>query len=111
MIHKVIIRFEAKQDLREAKAWYRNISRELGRDFVRRIDDAVALAQERPLAFRLSTERFEECCSIGFRMRFSITLGMIASLSSPYCTKLAILKFLTRENHKVESGRLTPARS
>ena len=31
MIHKVIIRFEAKQDLREARAWYRNISRELGK--------------------------------------------------------------------------------
>ena len=58
MIRKVIIRFEAKQDLREAKAWYGNISSELGRDFVRRIDDAIALALERPLAFQIVHRTF-----------------------------------------------------
>lgn len=52
MIHRVIIRREAKRDLREAKAWYRNISRQLSNDFVRRIDETIALAQERPLAFQ-----------------------------------------------------------
>jgi len=58
MIRRVIIRPEAKRDLREAKAWYRNISRELGNDFVRRIDDAIALVQERPLAFQIVHRTF-----------------------------------------------------
>jgi plasmid stabilization system protein ParE len=58
MIRRVIIRPEAKRDLREAKAWYRNISRELGNDFVRRIDDAIALVQERPLAFQIVQRTF-----------------------------------------------------
>ena len=58
MIRKVIIRREAKRDLSEARAWYRNISRELANDFVRRIDEAIALAQERPLAFQLVHRTF-----------------------------------------------------
>ncbi len=58
MIRRVIIRREAKSDLREAKAWYRNISRELSSDFVRRVDDAIALARERPLAFQLVHRTF-----------------------------------------------------
>lgn len=58
MIRRVIIRREAKRDLREAKAWYRNISRELANDFVRRIDEAIVLAQERPLAFQLVHRTF-----------------------------------------------------
>jgi plasmid stabilization system protein ParE len=52
MIRKVIIRPEARRDLREAKTWYRNISPELRDDFVRRVDDAITLAKERPLAFQ-----------------------------------------------------------
>jgi plasmid stabilization system protein ParE len=58
MIRRVIIRPEAKKDLREAKAWYRSISRELGDDFVRRMDDAITLAQERPLAFQIVHRAF-----------------------------------------------------
>jgi plasmid stabilization system protein ParE len=58
MIRSVIIRPEAKRDLREAKAWYRNISLELRDDFVHRIDDAIALAQERPLAFAVVLRTF-----------------------------------------------------
>jgi plasmid stabilization system protein ParE len=58
MSRKVIIRPSAKHDLREAKAWYRNISVDLGNDFVRRVDQAVALAQERPLAFQLVHRTF-----------------------------------------------------
>ncbi|HEX6100885.1 MAG TPA: type II toxin-antitoxin system RelE/ParE family toxin [Thermoanaerobaculia bacterium] len=58
MIRRVIIRPEAKQDLREAKAWYRDISRELGRDFVQRIDEAIALACDRPLAFQIVHRSF-----------------------------------------------------
>jgi toxin ParE1/3/4 len=58
MIRKVIIRPEAKRDLREARAWYRKIFRALGDDFVRRVDDAIALAQERPLAFEIVQRTF-----------------------------------------------------
>jgi|SRR6185436_11305240 len=58
MIRNVIIRPEAKKDLQEAKTWYRNISPELRNDFVRRVDDAIALAQERPLAFQIVYRTF-----------------------------------------------------
>ena len=58
MIRKVIIRAEAKRDLREAKIWYQNISPELKRDFIRKIDDAIALAKERPLAFQVVHRTF-----------------------------------------------------
>jgi toxin ParE1/3/4 len=51
MIRKVVIRPEAKRDLREAKSWYRSISPELRDDFIRRVDDAILFAQERPEAF------------------------------------------------------------
>lgn len=52
MIRKVIIRPEAKRDLREAKSWYQGISRDLRDEFVRRVDDAIALITERPFAFQ-----------------------------------------------------------
>jgi len=58
MIRRVIIRAAAKRDLREAKDWYQNISPDLKRDFVRRIGDAIVLAQERPLAFQLVHRTF-----------------------------------------------------
>lgn len=51
MIERVIVRREAKRDLSEATAWYRRISRALGDDFVRRVDDAILLAREQPLAY------------------------------------------------------------
>lgn len=52
MIRRVIIRREAKRDIREAKSWYSGISGELGDDFIRLLSDAISLAQERPLAFQ-----------------------------------------------------------
>jgi plasmid stabilization system protein ParE len=58
MIRRVIIRPEAKRDLCEAKNWYQNISPDLKRDFIRRVDDAITLAQERPLAFQLVHRTF-----------------------------------------------------
>jgi plasmid stabilization system protein ParE len=58
MTRRVIIRRQAKRDLRAANAWYRSISRELSDDFVRRIDEAIALAQERPLAFQVVHRTF-----------------------------------------------------
>jgi plasmid stabilization system protein ParE len=58
MTRRVIIRREARRDLREAQKWYRNISRELANDFIRRIDEAIVLAQERPLAFQFAHRTF-----------------------------------------------------
>lgn len=58
MIQRVIIRPEAKQDLRDAKLWYRNISRELGRDFIHQIDEAIALAKQWPLGFPIVFRTF-----------------------------------------------------
>jgi plasmid stabilization system protein ParE len=52
MIRRVVVRPEAKQDLQEAKTWYRNISRKLRDDFVRSVDDAISLARDRPFAFQ-----------------------------------------------------------
>ena len=58
MIRRVIIRPEAKLDLREAKTWYRSISPALRDDFVRRVDDAIDLAKERPFAFQIVHRTF-----------------------------------------------------
>src|SRR5689334_15093690 len=58
MIRRVIIRPEAKRDLREARDWYRKTSRELADDFVRRVDDAITLALDRPLAFQVVQRTF-----------------------------------------------------
>lgn len=58
MSRRVIIRPEAKQDLGEAKAWYRNVSRELRDDFVRSVDDAISLARDRPFAFQIVYRTF-----------------------------------------------------
>lgn len=58
MMRTLIIRREAKRDLQEARTWYRTISRELANDFIRRVDDAIALAQERPLAFQPAHRTF-----------------------------------------------------
>jgi plasmid stabilization system protein ParE len=58
MSRHVIIRPEAKQDLRAARAWYREISRDLADDFVRRADEALLLAQQRPLTFPIVHRTF-----------------------------------------------------
>ncbi len=58
MTRRVIVRAEAKRDIREARAWYRKISRELGNDFVRFVGEAIKLAQERPLVYQLVHRTF-----------------------------------------------------
>ena len=58
MTRSVIVRPEAKRDLREAKTWYGNISAELKADFVKKVDNAVALARERPLAYQIVLRTF-----------------------------------------------------
>ena len=54
----VIIRPEVNQDIREARTWYQEISPEFGNAFVRRLDQAIALAQKHPLAFPLVRRTF-----------------------------------------------------
>ena len=54
----VIIRPEAKRDIREARTWYQEISPEFGNAFVRGLDQAIALAQQYPLAFPLVRRTF-----------------------------------------------------
>ncbi|HKR64832.1 MAG TPA: type II toxin-antitoxin system RelE/ParE family toxin [Thermoanaerobaculia bacterium] len=44
--------------MHDATRWYREISPELSRDFIQRIDDAIALVQERPFAFPVVYRRF-----------------------------------------------------
>src|SRR5438045_7597171 len=58
MIREVIVRSEAKRDLFEAKSWYQTISPELEHDFIRRVDDAIELARERPMAFQVVHRTF-----------------------------------------------------
>lgn len=58
MIQRVIVRSEARRDIREARLWYRNLSDQLGEDFLGAVDDAIVFAQERPLAFRLVHRTF-----------------------------------------------------
>ncbi len=58
MIERVIVRARAKQDIREARRWYSNISHELGEDFLTSVDQAIAMAQEYPLAFRVTHRTF-----------------------------------------------------
>ena len=58
MTRRVIVRPEAKRDLREAKNWYQSISAELKADFVNKVDDAIALARERPLAYQIVLRTF-----------------------------------------------------
>jgi plasmid stabilization system protein ParE len=58
MIERVIVRHRAKRDIREARLWYGKISGELGEDFLKSVDDAIALAQRYPLAFHLVHRTF-----------------------------------------------------
>lgn len=58
MTRRVIVRPEAKWDIRKARAWYRKISAALGIDFVRSVDEAIDLALERPLAFQVVSRTF-----------------------------------------------------
>jgi len=58
MIERVIVRRLAKQDIREARAWYRKISPLLGDDFMAALSRAVAVIREHPLAFQIVHRTF-----------------------------------------------------
>jgi plasmid stabilization system protein ParE len=74
MTRRVIVRSAARRDIRDAKAWYRDISRDLAKDFVRRVDDATALIVERPLAFPVVHRTFRSASFFaGSLTRFSTT--------------------------------------
>jgi plasmid stabilization system protein ParE len=52
MIERVIVRRLAKQDIREARSWYRKISPALGEDFMDALGRAIVVVREHPLAFQ-----------------------------------------------------------
>jgi plasmid stabilization system protein ParE len=58
MIERVIVRPLAKRDIRDARRWYQKISPLLGDDFLDALDQAVAVAKERPLAFQIVHRTF-----------------------------------------------------
>jgi plasmid stabilization system protein ParE len=53
LIRRAVIRAAAKHDIREARAWYRRLSRQLADDFVAEVHAAVSRVLERPLAAEL----------------------------------------------------------
>ncbi len=58
MNREVIVRPEAKQDVRDAAAWYRGISPSLGEAFIAAVDSALAVASEQPEAFQVVYRSF-----------------------------------------------------
>ena len=58
MTHQVIVRSEAKGDIREHRSWYHEISPRLAADFMTKVDEAILLARERPLAFQIVHRSF-----------------------------------------------------
>jgi|ERR1051325_1802956 plasmid stabilization system protein ParE len=58
MIERVIVRRLAKQDIREARSWYRKISPVLANDFLVELNRGVALIREHPLAFQVVHRTF-----------------------------------------------------
>lgn len=57
-MRRVIVRAEARRDIREARAWYSAISPSLARDFIIAVERATTLAAEHPLAFQIAHRSF-----------------------------------------------------
>ena len=72
MIERVIVRRLAKQDIREARKWYRKISPLLGDDFTVALNRAIAVVREHPSHFKSFIARSGVSCFTVFRMRCSI---------------------------------------
>jgi plasmid stabilization system protein ParE len=58
MIERVIVRRLAKQDIHQARSWYRNISPVLADDFLIELNRAIAVIREHPLAFQIVHRTF-----------------------------------------------------
>lgn len=58
MTLRVIVRPEAKHDIREARQWYRKISPLLGNDFIAAVESAINAARERPAAHQVVFRSF-----------------------------------------------------
>lgn len=93
MIHRVIIRPEAKRDLRDARSWYQEISTDLKIDFIRKVGEAIVLAQERPLAFPIVHRTFRRILLHRFPYALFSTPAKIGSLWWPYSIRLAIRSY------------------
>jgi plasmid stabilization system protein ParE len=76
---RVIVRPLAKQDIREARKWYRKISPVLAEDFLAAVDDAISLAKVRPLMFQLVHRTFRRVLLHRFPYACSTTPTPIAS--------------------------------
>lgn len=58
MTLRVVVRPDAKRDIREARKWYRKISPLLADDFVAAVGEAINSATERPAAYQLVHRSF-----------------------------------------------------
>lgn len=58
MTLRVIVRPEAKCDIRDARKWYRKISPLLGNDFVAAVEAAIDAAKQHPAAYQLVFRSF-----------------------------------------------------
>jgi|ERR1041385_7204334 len=58
MIERVIVRRLAKQDIRQARSWYRKISQVLADDFLIELNRAIGVIREHPLAFQVVHRTF-----------------------------------------------------
>ena len=68
MTLRVIVRAEAKGDIREARKWYRKISPLLADDFVAAVGEAINTAKERPASFQVVIAHSGGFCFDGFRI-------------------------------------------
>ncbi len=53
MTREVIVRPAAERDIREARAWYRDIAPRFAEQFTSAVDQAIVSATETPLAFQV----------------------------------------------------------
>ena len=58
MIERVIVRRLAKEDIRAARSWYHKISPVLADDFLAKLNRAIGLVRESPLAYGLVHRTF-----------------------------------------------------
>jgi plasmid stabilization system protein ParE len=53
MSYALIVEPEAEAEIDEASRWYKEISRELGEDFLRAVEEALASIRENPLQYQI----------------------------------------------------------
>jgi plasmid stabilization system protein ParE len=66
MIHKVIVRAEARADIAEAYQWYEERSEALGLQFARATDDCLNLVSRNPNAYPRIYKQVHRALLVGF---------------------------------------------